>query len=190
MAPYWWNGIFSAQAQAIINQHIAQSGLNQADIALAQWAIYVNVHRNHTLSFKLFSNILDKLTKLIQSKNIPQEAEKNFWDATSKLLPTCYSVVRKIRKANIKEKVVKERLLDVLTVLDKVRALNPENDIEVSLKDTVRKGAENWFSTIVINNIEKEESQELQLRFLIKIVQLVRTDLQKAIEYHDKMFQE
>jgi hypothetical protein len=46
------------------------------------------------------------------------------------------------------------------------------------------------FSHILENNSTNDSCKEEQLDHLIRITQLVRTDLQKAIEFHDRIFQQ
>jgi hypothetical protein len=46
------------------------------------------------------------------------------------------------------------------------------------------------FSHILDNNKIDDSSEEAHLNSLIQVTQLVRTDLQKAIEFHDKIFQQ
>lgn len=71
VAPFWWSGNFSAQAEAIITQHAAQSGLSQQDNTLVQWCVYCAVTPDHPLSFALFNTLLDKISKPVKSgKNL------------------------------------------------------------------------------------------------------------------------
>ncbi|XP_022905569.2 protein unc-13 homolog 4B isoform X2 [Onthophagus taurus] len=190
VAPFWWCGSFSPQGNALITQHVAQSGLSTPDIALAQWIVYTNVHRTHPLSFDLFVDILEKLCKPIQYNSFEEEDLKLFWDATKKLIPTCLSMIRKIRKTNFKEKNQLKQVAKVLNVLGLISMLDPPENINELLENCVVKGAKDWFEHILENTQLVEDSDEAKMKRLVKIVQLVRTDLQKAIEYYDKMFHE
>lgn len=44
------------------------------------------------------------------------------------------------------------------------------------------------FEHITINNSPETGSDEDALRYQIKVIQLIRADLQKAIDYYDKLF--
>lgn len=44
------------------------------------------------------------------------------------------------------------------------------------------------FEHILSNNSPDTESDEDAVRYHIKIIQLIRADLQKAIDYYDKLF--
>jgi len=44
------------------------------------------------------------------------------------------------------------------------------------------------FEYILNNNFPATDSDEDALRYHIKVIQLIRADLQKAIEHHDKVF--
>ncbi|XP_050679053.1 protein unc-13 homolog 4B isoform X2 [Leptidea sinapis] len=210
VAPFWWCGNFSAPAEGILTQHAAQSGLSLTDNLLAQWSVFCAVTPDHPLSFVLFNNLLDKLTKPLQSGLINEEDVKLFWDGAKKLLPTCYSHVRKLRKKTAGDKSVMKTLREVLKILFKLSALDvPEtidlfpanlygwlrdNDdgsklsIQEVLNQAAIQGAADWFVHILDNNECKDKTEDSRLQHLIRVIQLVRSDLQRAIEYFDRVF--
>ncbi|XP_026733593.1 protein unc-13 homolog 4B isoform X3 [Trichoplusia ni] len=210
VAPYWWCGNFSAAAEAILTQHAAQSGLSAADNCLVQWAVYCAVTADHPLSFALFNTLLDKITKPLQSGLINEEDVKLFWDGARKLLPTCYSHVRKLRKKTAGDKTVMKTLREVLKILYKLSVLDaPENmdmfpvnlygwlrddkskpTILEVLNQAVIQGASDWFVHILDNNECKDNTEDTRLQHLIRVIQLVRSDLQRAVEYYDRVFVE
>lgn len=212
VAPYWWSGNFSAQAEAIILQHAAQSGLGQTENYLSQWTVYCAVNADHPLSFSLFNNLLDKLIKPLQSGTVHEEEVKLFWDAVRKLLPTCFSLIRKLRKKTAGEKMVIKTLREVLRILNKLSTMDiPENidlfpqniygwlrrnedgsnmDIYEVLHQSATQGASDWFVHILDSNECKDKSEEGRLQHLIRVIQLVRSDLQRAVEYYDRIFLE
>lgn len=212
MAPYWWCGNFSAPAEAILTQHVAQSGLNQNENYLAQWSVYCAVTVEHPLSFTLFNNILEKVAKPLQSGVVKEEDVKLFWDGARKLLPTCFNFIRKLRKKSAGDKVVIKTLREVLKILRKLSTMDvpkcielfpdnlygwlktEEDKTELTLFDVlgqaVNKGASDWFVHILENNECKDKTEEARLQHLIRVIQLVRSDLQRATEYYDRVFQE
>lgn len=210
VAPYWWAGNFGAQAEAIITQHGAQSGLNQNSLNLIQWTVFCSVHTEHGLSFSLFANILNKLTKPLQSNLFSEDDNKLFWDGVRKLLPSCYSTVRKIRKKNSGDKHVLKLIKEILTLLCNLNGMKVAEEVNLfpdnhygwlpadrskyCIKDVldlaINQGAIEWFDDIVENNDSNDKSEEGKLQFLIRIIQLLRSDLQRAIEYYDKCFSE
>lgn len=182
-------------------------------MALAQWVVFTAVHTNHALSFTLFVNTLDKLVKPLQSGSYFCDHElKLFWEGAKKLLPSCINLVRKLRKKATNEKTTIKQLVEVLKIIKVLDSLElPSNldlfpdksyawitdreegqnlNINTVLKEAVAHGANDWFNYIVENNTTKDESDDGKLQLLIKIVQLVRTDLQKAIEIYDNVFKE
>ena len=67
----------------------------------------------------------------------------------------------------------------------------PSWDIHGTLQDAVTSGAKDWFAHINDNNCTgSNDNDEDKLQNVIKIIQLVRSDLQRAIEYYDKLFQQ
>lgn len=125
VAPYWWSGKFSAQGESVITQHSAQSALTAVDCALAQWSVYTVIHTDHPLAFSLFDNLLDKLIRPVQTGTLQDDDVKMFWDGVKKLLPSCFSVIRKLRKKTTSDKSTVKVLGDVLTVMSKVALLEP-----------------------------------------------------------------
>lgn len=212
MAHYWWSGNYSIQAEAIIQQHAALSGLGQNEIALAQWTVFCAIHVEHPLSFSLFNSLIAKLTKPLQSEVICEEENKLFWDGARKIFPSCFSKIRKIRKQQAGDKTVLKTLRDVLTIFVSLSDLKipesvdifPENvygwlkrtddkpicDIIFVLKEACLQGASEWFIHILENNECKDKSEEGRLQHLIRVIQLVRSDLQRTVEYYDKVFSE
>lgn len=212
VAAYWWNGHFSVQADALLTQHIAQSGLQNYDVTLAQWVVYTKIHKDHPLSFNLFTHLLEKLIKPLQTNLYCDEDVRVFWESIKKLLPSCYNTVRKIRRKFFDDKTSLKQLREVLTIFSKLFMLdvptetdlfpeieykwytNRENDVNISidkmLNEAITQGANDWFNYVIESNINTDESNDGKLKHLIKIIQLVRSDLQKAIEFYDKTFQE
>lgn len=98
------------------------------------------------------------------------------------------------------------KILNKLSVLDVPDSIDlfPENlygwlrnskdekrlTIHEVLQQAVIQGASDWFVHILDNNECKDKTEESTLQHLIKVIQLVRSDLQKAVEYYDRIFVE
>uniref|UniRef100_A0A182QWZ4 Munc13-4 n=1 Tax=Anopheles farauti TaxID=69004 RepID=A0A182QWZ4_9DIPT len=213
VAPYWWSGKFTIQGEAVLTQHCAQSGLSSTTEAFIQWSVFAAIHQDHPLSFVLFDTLLEKLVRPIQTHSVSDEELKSFWEATKKLLPSCFSTIRKLRKKNTSDKMLLKTLNGVLNIISKVALLEPPEgtdlfpvqmygwirrtndtepnwDIREALASAVVSGAEDWFNGIREGNFLESGTDEDRLQNLIKIIQLVRSDIQKSIEYYDKTFQE
>lgn len=212
VAHHWWSGKFSALAETIITQHQAQSGLTEIDVAFAQWAVYSEVHQQHPLAFELFETIIDVLIRPIQTKSVSHQEEISiFWEATKRLLPSCFGIVRKIRKKLAGDSNALKHLSRALNIIAKVALLEPPEstdlfpeqyygwlkkngeaswDIREAMKQAVTIGTEEYFEGIIDNDELISDDNETRLQQLIKVIQLVRSDLQRAIEHHDKVFQE
>lgn len=135
VAPYWWCGKYSEQGEAVIAQHSAQSGITQNGRALAQWSAYTTIHANHALAFKLFENLLDKLQKSLHGPDETVEDVKQIWDGIKKLLPSCFSVIRNIRKKTASEKNAVKMLADVLSILSTIDAMEVPEDFDLFPKN-------------------------------------------------------
>ncbi|CAH1131281.1 unnamed protein product [Ceutorhynchus assimilis] len=209
VAPYWWCENFTPQADQLLTQHVAQSGLTQTEVALCSYSVYAGIHQKHPLSFGLFSKLLEKLLKPLQTEIINEEDLKLFWEATRKLLPSCLSIIRKIRKKTTNEKTIMKQVMEVLKILNYIITLGPTDidlfpsnlypwitfhgngpncDIQGALRDAISKGANDWLNYIIENNTENGGTSISKLQNLIQMIQLIRSDLQKAIEYYDKFF--
>jgi BAI1-associated protein 3 len=211
VTPYSWNGKFTTAGETILTQHSAQSGLTPVDLPFVRWTVYSDIHASHPLSFGLFESLLDKIIRPIQSETIGCEEIKMFWEATVKFLPSCYSMIRKIRKLEQTDLNGAKIVTDVLNVISKMSMLEPpagtnlfpahlygwlrrpnaetDWDLREALNDAVHSAAKSWFNKMNQDSQDPDESNEEKLLYLVKIIQLVRSDLQRAIEYYDKMFQ-
>lgn len=212
VAHHWWAGKFSSMAETIITQHQAQSGLTEIDVAFAQWAVYTEVHQNHPLSFELFEKVLDVLIRPIQSKSVKHTEELSiFWESAKRLLPSCFGIVRKLRKKLAGDSGAQKNLAKALNIIAKIALLEPPEstdlfpeqfygwlkkreevswDIREAMNQAVTIGTVEYFEGIIDNDELISEENETRLNQLIKVIQLVRSDLQRAIEHHDKAFQE
>lgn len=66
----------------------------------------------------------------------------------------------------------------------------PSWDIHGTLQEAVISGAQDWFSHINELSKESQQTDEDKLLQIIKITQLIRSDLKRGIEYYDKLFQQ
>lgn len=210
---FWWNGKFGALAETIRTQHAVQSGLSPFDCALSQWHAYCTVHETHKLSFALFNSIVDVLVPTINCLQNDSEEVKTFWDGTKRLLPSCFTLLRNLRSKSISDNKILKSLNDVLDILAKLKTLevpetvelfpttvygwidNSDSDSEPLNIDTVlvqalNTGAKEWFEYVIEGSkpTKNQENDEDKLQYVIMIIQMVRSDLQRAMEYFDKLF--
>lgn len=60
--------------------------------------------------------------------------------------------------------------------------------IQEVLHQAAVQGASDWFVHILDNNECKDRTEDSRLQHLIRVIQLVRSDLQRAVEYFDRVF--
>lgn len=135
VAPYWWSGKFSDQGEAVIAQHSAQSGINANTRVISQWSAYTTIHSNHALSFKLFESLLEKLLRFLNAPETHLEDKKLFWEGVKKLLPSCFSVIRNIRKKTSSDKNCMKMLNEVLNILSIIGTLPLPKDVDLFSKN-------------------------------------------------------
>ncbi|XP_011497848.1 PREDICTED: protein unc-13 homolog D-like [Ceratosolen solmsi marchali] len=209
---YAWQGTWSGAAEVVVLQHAVQRGLRQELLSLARWTEFAAVHQEHQLSFAVFLRLAEELAVPVKSPGrLNAEQTKLFWDAARRILHSGLGVLRKIRRLAIdKENAIKQlsailRTISILSTLEVPQNVNlfptkiyswfpPEilDDDRVSVPEAleyavIRGGAE-WFDYIVANNSLKEDSDEEALKYHIKIIQLIRIDLQRAMEIYEKLF--
>ncbi|KAH8251557.1 hypothetical protein KR038_001840 [Drosophila bunnanda] len=210
VANYWWSGKFSPNAELIRSQHAAQSGLTPFDCALSQWHAYSTIHETHKLNFTLFNSILDVLVPVINGLQNDSEDVKTFWDGVRRLLPSCFAVLRKLRSRNTSEKNIIRALNEVLDILKKIKEFEvPESidifpksvygwlndteetcNIDTAIVDAIDTGTKEWLEHIVEGSRQSKnhETDDEKLQYIIKLIQMVRSDLQRGMEYFDKLF--
>lgn len=212
VANYWWSGKFSPNAELIRSQHAAQSGLTPFDCALSQWHAYSTIHETHKLNFTLFNSILDVVVPVITYMQNDSEDVKTFWDGVKRLLPSCFAVLRKLRSKNTSDKNIIRALNEVLDILKKIKELEvPESvdifpksvygwlhtndtdetcNIDTAIEDAINTGTREWLEHIVEGSRQSKntETDDEKLQYVIKLIQMVRSDLQRAMEYFDKIF--
>ncbi|XP_011878688.1 PREDICTED: protein unc-13 homolog D isoform X5 [Vollenhovia emeryi] len=206
---YCWCGRWSGPADAIILQHSAQRGLLARNVALAQWIEYANIHQEHPLSFTVFNKLIIDLLRPMDNGLFSVDETKLFWKATKKIVFSCLNSIRKIRKLILGDKNTMVQLSSILGILSAISSLKIPEDINLfpaklyfwfpepddlkvdilqGLEYTITQGCAEWFEHILSNNSPDTESDEDALRYHIKVIQLIRADLQRAIDYYDKLF--
>ncbi|XP_023169664.2 protein unc-13 homolog 4B isoform X2 [Drosophila hydei] len=212
VAKYWWSGKFGAMAEAIRTQHAVQSGLSPFDCALSQWHAYSTVHETHKLNFVLFNSILDVLVPVINFLQNDSEDVKTFWEGAKRLLPSCFAILRHLRSKNVSDNKILKTLSEVLDILSKLKTFEvpatidifpktvygwietedseKSNTIDNVIVAAINSGAKEWMEQIkeVGSQTKDHDSDEEKLQSVIKIIQMVRSDLQRAMEYFDKLF--
>ncbi|XP_071625523.1 protein unc-13 homolog 4B isoform X1 [Temnothorax longispinosus] len=206
---YCWCGRWSGPAEALILQHSAQRGLLARNLALAQWVEYASIHQEHPLSFTVFNKLVIDLLRPMDSGLFSVDETKLFWKATKKIVFSCLNSIRKIRKLILGDKNTMVQLSSILGILSSISSLKVPEDINLfpakmyfwfseaddlkidiiqALEYTITQSCAEWFEHILSNNSPDTESDEDALRYHIKVIQLIRADLQKAIDYYDKLF--
>ncbi|XP_025154207.1 protein unc-13 homolog 4B isoform X4 [Harpegnathos saltator] len=206
---YCWCGRWSGPAEALILQHSAQRGLLARNLALAQWVEYARIHQEHPLSFMVFNKLVIDLLRPMDSGLFSADEIRLFWDATKKVLYSCLNSVRKIRRLILGDKNAMTQLSAILGILSSISSLKVPEDVDLfpakmyswfpepngskidvlqSLECTITQGCAEWFEHILNNNSPESESDEDALRYHHKVIQLVRADLQKAMDNYDKLF--
>nr|XP_050846661.1 protein unc-13 homolog 4B isoform X1 [Vespula vulgaris] len=206
---YCWCGRWSGPAEALILQHSAQRGLLARNIALAQWIEYARIHQEHPLNFMVFNKLIVDLLRPMDNGLFSTDETKLFWDATRKLLYSCLNSIRKIRRLVLGDKNAITQLSAILGILSSIATLKiPEDfdlflakmypwfpepdgtklDVIQGLENTVIQGGVEWFEHIASNTTPETKSDEDALRYQIKVIQLIRADLQRSIDYYDKLF--
>lgn len=211
VANYWWCGKFSSNAETIRLQHAVQSGMSNFECALSQWSVYATIHEEHPLSFSLFNSILDTVIPVLKCQLNESEDMKIFWDGVKRVLPSAFSVLRKLRAKNVSDKQILKTLCEVLDIFCKIKMLecpasvelfsphvygwitrNEEEEygIDNAIIDAIHSGTQEWLEHVIEANrpTSDQQSDDENLQYLIKLIQLVRSDLQRAMEYFDKHF--
>ncbi|XP_071872058.1 C2 and C2B_Munc13-like domain-containing protein staccato isoform X3 [Bombus fervidus] len=205
---YCWCGRWSAPAEVLLLQHSAQRGLLARNVTLAQWIEYSRIHQEHPLNFTVFNKLAIDLLRPMENGLFSVDETRLFWDATKKLLYSCLNSIRKIRRLTIGDKNAMTQLSAILGILSSISSLKVPEDINLfpakmypwfpdpdetlsvlqALEYTVEQGGIEWFDHILNNNFPENESDEDALKYHIKVIQLVRADLQNAIDNYDKLF--
>uniref|UniRef100_A0A1I8PQW5 Protein unc-13 homolog 4B n=1 Tax=Stomoxys calcitrans TaxID=35570 RepID=A0A1I8PQW5_STOCA len=211
VANYWWSGKFSTNAETIRLQHAVQSGLTPFECALSQWSVYATIHEEHPLSFSLFNNILDTVIPPLKCQLYESEDLKTFWEGVKRILPSSFAVLRKLRAKNVSDKQIIKTLCEVLDILNKIKMLEIPTNFELFspkiygwierkpvkectiddvIIDAIHTGTKEWLEHIVEANRQNNGTSldDEDLQYLIRLIQMIRSDLQRAMEYFDKHF--
>ncbi|XP_053984582.1 protein unc-13 homolog 4B-like isoform X1 [Hylaeus volcanicus] len=205
---YCWCGRWSAAAEVLLLQHSAQRGLLARNVTLAQWVEYARIHQEHPLNFIVFNKLMMDLLRPMENDLFSLDEARLFWDATKKILYSCLNSLRKIRRLTPGDKNTMTQLAAILGILSSISCLNVPEEINLfptkmypwfpdpddrpsilqALEYTVEQGGAEWFEHIVNHNFPESDTDEDALKYHIKMIQLIRADLQNAIDNYDKLF--
>lgn len=208
-----WSGEFSEQGEAIIAQHIAPNRISADACALAQWSAFTTIHTDQALPFDIFKELLDNLLPYLNSSEISFDENKMFWDGAIKLLPSCFSIIRKVKIecANNEDDI--EILSDSLSILSAIGMLSPPKDIDLfprrvygwlikpnrnlkeldiygAVEEAIQLRAQDFLFQINELRNSHQENDEINLQNIIKVIELVQADLQYGLKNHSKLFKE
>ncbi|KAG8040085.1 hypothetical protein G9C98_001201 [Cotesia typhae] len=168
---YCWCGRWSAPAEALILQHSAQRGLLARNVFLSQWVEYSRIHQQHPLHFAVFNKVAVELLRPLENGLFSKDEEKLILSSINSL-----------------------RILDDFDLFpQKMFGWFPEPedmnvDVMKALEYSVIQGGAEWFDHILNNNTPESDSDDDALKYQIKVIQLIRADLQHAMEIYDRMF--
>uniref|UniRef100_A0A182NFR6 C2 domain-containing protein n=1 Tax=Anopheles dirus TaxID=7168 RepID=A0A182NFR6_9DIPT len=212
VARYWWAGKLTSEGEAILQQYTKCANLTATEQTLIAWFVYTQVHLTYPLSISLLESVLDKLCAGYDVALTTDDERERFWEGARRILPSCLSIVVKMRKRLAGDKDIVKTVSSVLQLLAKADQLatrkgaNLFSDATVrtlkqmslnctkhsTMKDAtvlaVQLGARTWFEAALSSAIEGSQSNEDKLRSLIKFVQLLQADLLRAKTYYDSVF--
>ncbi|KAF7995549.1 hypothetical protein HCN44_006656 [Aphidius gifuensis] len=206
---YCWSGCWSSPAEVLIQQHIVQRGLLLRNVSLAQWIEYSKIHQQHPLNYSIFNKLAIELLRPLENGLFSNDEIKLFWDSTKKIIYSCLNSIRKIRRLTGGDRNAVSQVGSILGILSSVSSIEIPQDFDLfprkmfgwlpqpdgtdidiikALEYTVIQGGIEWFDDIMNKNLPQLDSDDNALKYYIKIIQLIRADLQNAIETYDKLF--
>jgi hypothetical protein len=208
----YWFGELSPMAETIVEQQEAQSCLTYVDVSFIQWDVFTDVHLQRPLSFELFNVVVEVLVKALASKKARYEERiPVFWESSKLLMPSLFGIIRKIRKKRVDDPNAAQNLTAVLSIISQILQLDQPKSIDLfpreqcgwlqkeddsvwdicqAISQTIIVGAQKFFDSTVEQNQLTSDDNESRLRRLITILQVVKADLQVAIDHYDKKFRE
>lgn len=90
--PYKWNGDFVELAEMVLNQHRAQTGLDENHVQLARWAEFCAFHAEHPINFQLIGRTLEKAANVVQSGAYDDEEVRYLFFIYAIFLATLFSL--------------------------------------------------------------------------------------------------
>lgn len=172
---FYWSGKFSLLASTLLHLHAEFRLLSDIDIALSKWSAYTEIHRQHPLDLKVFTEILDAIIENFNHEELP--VEKRLLFGTAKVfIPACFGSSGAV--LGLKEESAPIELDQLKTKDEKVIAmfwhatkiltesfgrfiseLNIENDLENIKIEILRK------IFIIINKVKRVEQGEINTAF-------------------------
>ncbi|KAJ8682333.1 hypothetical protein QAD02_018125, partial [Eretmocerus hayati] len=212
---YEWNeDSWSPAAKLVLQQHGVQRGLSPYILALARFVEIAAIQREHQLSFEALQLLVEKIVEGMKEDEKLRENQEFcdlFWQSTKKALHSALGTLRKIRRLPADKDSTLKQILAIIRIVSSLSSLEIPEEVDLfpaklypwfpqeilddnkvsvlqAMEFAVIRGAAEWFDYILSNNNSGNDSDEAALRYHIKVIQLIRLDLQRAMELHEKLF--
>uniref|UniRef100_A0A1B0BSP7 Uncharacterized protein n=1 Tax=Glossina palpalis gambiensis TaxID=67801 RepID=A0A1B0BSP7_9MUSC len=122
------------------------------------------------LSFSLFNSIVDVITPVLKCHLNASDDMETFWNGAKCILPSCVSVLRKLRAKNVSDKQIVKTFCNVLDIFAKVNTLllpesidlfppniygwisaaeGLEYNVDRAIEDAIHAGTKEWLEHII-----------------------------------------
>ncbi|ETN61763.1 hypothetical protein AND_006572 [Anopheles darlingi] len=211
VARYWWAGELTTEGDSILVQYCKCANLTPSEQTVIRWFVYTQIHLTHPLSISLLEGMLDKLSAGYDTVLASDDERTRFWEGVRRILPSCLSIVMKMRKRIAGDKDIVKTITSILHLLSKAEQLATRKGIVLfdeatvrcikqqtldctkhsTMKDAVvlavQLGARTWFETLLASAIEGTLSNEEKLRSVFKEVMGIDYSREICIQHETRI---
>ncbi|XP_070581067.1 BAI1-associated protein 3-like isoform X2 [Ptychodera flava] len=194
---YTWDGRLSSVADTILHQHALQNDITDAEEAVCNWLAYSKEHMHHPLDYAFLYKLLRSIDKLWAPTLLSKEYDDMLANSFCSFIDFCLGLLRKQRDlfppAN---KAAYYRLEYLLICLDLIYSMKffkkccPfKKELHREIIDIIKKGTVDWYETVYALAEPQVQSEEEQVTSLVSLTNTLNTDMQRAVKYYHKLYQ-
>ncbi|XP_076324975.1 BAI1-associated protein 3-like isoform X2 [Tachypleus tridentatus] len=196
---YTWAGDLQTPALTILHQHAIQGDITELQKILCRWIMYARKHMEVQLDYALLKELLENFNTSWNNSEtqLSKDEEAALAESYNLFIDFCLARVRKhwdIFPYNNKQG--RHKLIYLLKCIALIYSMKVfrrccpfRPSLHVEIINTLKKGTLAWFDTLVSFNESKAHTEEKILQGLIKLVNIINSNVQKGALCYDHIFE-
>uniref|UniRef100_A0A3P9K8U8 BAI1 associated protein 3 n=1 Tax=Oryzias latipes TaxID=8090 RepID=A0A3P9K8U8_ORYLA len=194
--PYNWNGQVSPAAWTVLIHHAVQTDLSPLQQAIIRWQCYSSHHRSQRLCYSLLLRLLRTIDAEWDPQAVRGDLERQLSDSFRLYIEHCLCLMKNMRQvfpctsaAAITRYELMLRGIGYMQNMRPFKTVCPlRNELHLDITTAVKKGAAEWYESLIARYKPEEGTLEEQLKKLVQIIDAVCADVQRGQNIYNKLF--
>ncbi|XP_017284782.1 BAI1-associated protein 3 [Kryptolebias marmoratus] len=194
--PYNWNGQVSPPAWTVLTHHAVQTDLSPLQQAIVRWQCYSSHHRNQRVCYSLLLRLLRTIDAEWDPPTVRGDLERQLSDSFRLYTEHCLCLMKNMRQVfpctSAAAITRYELMLRGIGYMQNMRAFKTvcplRNELHLDITTAVKKGTAEWYESLIAQYKPEEGTLEEQLKKMVRVIDIVCSDVQRAQNIYNKLF--